>query len=89
MAHQVPWTNKRMEFFIKEASLSEDEAFIIRTRVKGWSVTQQALELNKSVPTIHRMISKLKIKYDHVQEEYPDELPKRKSSAKETWMDTH
>lgn len=89
MAHQVKWTKQLTEQFIEMALLSEDEAYIMRSRVKGATVTEQSIHLNKSIPTVHRMISKLKKKYDMVQAENPDVFPKRKASAKETWMDEH
>lgn len=87
--HQVPWTNKLTESFIEKGALSEDEAYIMRTRVKGYTVSKQAMELNCSEATVHRMISLLKKKYDKVRMEYPNEFPKRRTSAKETWMDEH
>lgn len=86
---QVPWTNKLTESFIEKAGLSEDEAYVMRTRVKGYPISRQAMELNCSESTVHRMVSMLKKKYDKVRQEYPNEFPMRKSSAKETWMDQH
>lgn len=86
---QVIWTKKVLEDFIELAMLTEEEAFIMRSRVKGMTVTQQALELNKSESSVHRMINQLKKKYDAVQAEHPDRFPPRKFSAKETYMDTH
>lgn len=87
MAHQVLWTDKLTEEFIQRAALSEDEAYIMRTRARGYTVTQQALALGLSESTIHRMISKLKIKYDAVQKEHPDLFPVRKTSKVEQFMD--
>ena len=89
MSHQVPWTKKLMEDFIEEGMLTDDEAFILRTRVKGWTVTQQALELHKSESTVHKMIRKIKIKYDRVQNQDPDKYPIRFKSKEELYMDTH
>lgn len=89
MSHQVLWTQDKLDFFINKGLLSEDEEFIMRTRCKGWTVTMQALHLNKSESTIHQMIKKLKSKYDEVQKEYPNDLPMRKFSAQETYMDNH
>lgn len=86
---QVIWTKKVLEDFIELAMLTEEEAFIMRSRVKGMTVTQQAMELNKSESSVHRMINQLKKKYDAVQAEHPDRFPPRKFSAKETYMDTH
>lgn len=87
MAHQVLWTDKLTEDFIKLAALSEDEAYIMRTRARGYTVTQQALYLSKSEATVHRMIAKLKQKYDAVQKEHPSIFPVRKISKVETFMD--
>lgn len=87
MAHQVLWTDKLTEEFIRLAALSEDESYIMRTRARGYTVTQQALGLNKSESTIHRMIATLKKKYDAVQKENPNLFPKRKKSKIEKFMD--
>lgn len=89
MAHQVPWTQDKLDFFIEKALLNEDEEFIMRTRCKGWTITQQAFQLNKSESTIHNMVKVLKLKYDVVQKEYPTKLPPRKFSVEETYMDNH
>lgn len=86
---QVKWTEQILRKFEQRALLSEEECYIMESRIKGATVTQQALKLSKSESTIHRIIKELKIKYDLVQQEYPDEFPKRKKSAKETYMDTH
>ena len=89
MSKQVPWTDKVLCDFICAAALSDDETFIMKTRVKGMTVTEQALKLHKSEATVHRMISVLKKKYDQVQRESPDRFPIRKKSAKELYMDSH
>lgn len=87
MSHQVLWTDKLTEEFISRAALSEDEAYVMRTRARGYTVTQQAMYLGVSEPTVHRMISKLKTKYDAVQKEYLDVFPVRKVSKVEQFMD--
>lgn len=89
IAHQVKWNTRILEKFIKEGCLTEFEENIMRTRVKGYTVTQQAMENNCSVSTVEKTIKKLKLLYDGVQKQFPDELPERKFSAKETYMDTH
>lgn len=89
MAHQVVWTSKILELFKEKALLTEDEMFIMESRIKGHPVTYQAQHLNCSEATVHRMISKLKKKYDQVQKEFPEHFPPRRYSTKETWMDTH
>lgn len=69
--------------------LSPEECYIMESRCKNVSVTAQAIHLNCSESSVHRMIALLKKKYDAVQREHPDKFPPRKYSAKETWMDTH
>lgn len=86
MAHQVAWTKLIVEEFIKEAMLSEDEEAIIRTRVKGYTILQQAEMLNMSPDNVSKIIARLKKKYDCVQK-YDPLLPPRKFSAIETYMD--
>lgn len=88
MAHQVPWNKIILETFIEEAMLSEEEEWIMRTRVAGWSRTKQASELNISEATLDKRIAELKMKYDNVSK-YNPLLPPRKFSAKETWMDNN
>lgn len=88
--HQVMWTNRVLEEFIKQACLSEDEAFIMRTRVKdNWPISKQAIHLNRSEQCIHKMVARLKKKYDAVQKESPDIFPVRKKSSKELYMDNN
>lgn len=88
MAHQVPWNKFIVEEFVREAMLTDDEEMILRTRVKGWSRTKQALELGMSVSTVDKIIARLKVKYDRVQK-YDVLLPPRKPSVQETWMDNN
>ncbi len=83
----IIWTDKLTEAFIERGALSDDEAFIMRTRARGYSVSYQAMQLHKSESTVARMISKIKQRYDAVQKEYPEEFPIRKSSKVEKWMD--
>lgn len=89
MSKEVTWTKKVLDNFIELAMLTDDEVYIMRSRVKGITVTQQALALNKSESSVHRMIKELKKKYDAVQAEHPDKFPPRRFSEKETYMDTH
>lgn len=76
MTKEVIWTKIVLERFIEQANLSEDEEIVMRTREAGWSRTKQAMELNLSVSTIDRIISRLKLKYDEVQA-YDPILPPR------------
>ena len=89
MAKQVLWTRDVLEFFIEVACLTELEENVMRTRVKEWPVSKMSMEFHVSESTIHRTIKRLKTKYDQAQREYPDRLPVRRNSAKETYMDTH
>ena len=66
MSNQVIWTKKRLDTFAENASLSEFEERVIRTRAKGWSIVKQSIELNVSISTINKTIKKLKEKYDIV-----------------------
>lgn len=89
MAYKVMWSKQLLQEFCECALLSDDEVYIMESRTRGVPVSVQAAHLCCSEPTVHRMISKIKKKYDFVQKEHPDKFPKRKKSAKETWMDEH
>lgn len=88
MSHQVLWNKIILERFIELATLTKDEEAVMRTRVAGWTITKQSMELGMSVSTVNRIIERLKKKYDAVQK-YDPILPPRKSSAQELYMDTH
>ena len=88
MSQQVPWNETIYTEFCKAAMLSEIEREVLRTRIMGYSITRQAELLCVSESTVNRIISKLKKKYDLVQK-HSGILPPRRSSAEETWMDTH
>lgn len=77
MAHQVQWTRTILDAFAEEAMLSDEEYQIMETRIKGWTVTRQAMYFNKSESAIHSIIKNLKIKYDAAQQNRPDVLPER------------
>ena len=83
---QVPWNKIILETFIDLAMLTKEEEMVMRTRVAGWTVTKQALELGMSEATVHRIIKRLKEKYDGVQK-YSPLLPPRKTSDAERYMD--
>lgn len=86
MAKQVPWNKIIVEEFITLAMLSKDEEKILRTRVQGWTITEQALTFGMSTTTVSRIVKRLKKKYDRVQP-YSVILPPRKRSAAEVYMD--
>lgn len=81
------WTDKLTEEFISKAALSEEEAYIMRTRARGYTVIEQSIALSCSPSSIARKIAVLKRKYDAVQKEYPDIFPIRKDSKVEKFMD--
>ena len=89
MAHQVIWTQKTLETFIKLGNLNEFQEQIMRTRCQNITVVAQAQLLKCSESTVHKEIAKIKVIYDTVQRQHPDELPPRRQSSKELYMDTH
>lgn len=89
MAHQVNWSKDVLEFFIEQALLNDFEEEIMRTRVQGMTVLEQASHLLCSKSKVEKAIALLKKKYDNVQKQYPDKLPPRRFSAKETYMDNN
>lgn len=88
MSKQVLWCKVILERFIEQACLTKDEEAVMRTRVAGWTITKQAMELGMSPSTVNRIIKRLKAKYDVVQK-YDPMLPPRKESAEEVYMDNH
>ena len=89
MAHQVKWTKRLLEDFYDLALLNDDEKYLMESRIKGVPVSLQAVHLCCSDATVHRMIAKIKIKYDNVQKEHPDKFPPRRTSKEEKWMDSN
>lgn len=88
MSHQVPWNEDIYLEFSRLAMLSPLEKEILRTRIMGFSISQQAEEFKISERTVSRIISTLKRKYDMVQPK-SSKLPLRKPSIAEDWMDSH
>ena len=72
MKHKVPWNRTLLEDFIKEGLLTEDEEFIMRTRLAGWSQVRQAMERNISTATVSNIVRRLKDKYNELNEQFPD-----------------
>ena len=86
MTNQVPWNKIILEEFINLALLTKEEEMILRTRIYGWTVREQADRLNMSVSSVNRIIKRLKNKYDDV-EKFSTILSPRKSSEKEKYLD--
>lgn len=60
MAHEVPWDRRIVEEFIDQAMLSDDEQWLLRTRIQGMPRCQQADALGLSERSLDRMIRRLK-----------------------------
>lgn len=88
MAKQVLWNKIIYDEFVRLGCLTPEEQDIMRTRMQGWTITEQSMKLGMSTSTVNRIIKRLKKKYDSVQP-HSDLLPPRRSSAKELYMDTH
>ena len=80
MARQVCWTKKIVDTFIEEACLTKEEQDILRTRVAGLTISEQAKKFNILIGNVNRIIKRLKLKYDNVQK-YCKDLQVRKESA--------
>ena len=89
MSKQVIWTKHVQETFITEGNLTDFEIQVLDLRVKNKTITETSLQLNCSKSLVDKTIKKLKIRYDEVQKHHPDDLPVRRTSAKELYMDTH
>jgi IS30 family transposase len=89
MSKPLHLTADKVKKFEQLAMLNDDEIYILENRIKNMTVTAMGINLNKSEATIHRMIKRIKEKYDFIQLEYPDEFPKRRVSEEELYMDTH
>lgn len=88
MKTKVPWTKTLLEKFVEEGLLTEDEEKILRTRIAGWSIAKQSMELNMSTATVSRIIKDLKQKYLVVSSNHPDFFPSMKTSKYEDVLDT-
>lgn len=89
MSKPLHLTADKVKKFEQLAMLNNDEIFILENRIKNMTVTEMSLKLNKSEATVHRLIKRLKDKYDFIQQEFPEEFPKRRVSKEEIYMDTH
>lgn len=89
MAHQVIWTRRVTLFFEQMAQLNEVQKQILESRIAGMTVKQMSIYYSMSQRTIGTIVQRLKRKYDEVQQQYPDDLKPRKTSAIQTYMDEH
>lgn len=73
----ITWTKPLVEAFIEEGNLNERQIFLLRTRVKGYTIAEQARLLNLSVDQINKDIAKLRKIYDETSKN-SKVLPERK-----------
>lgn len=88
MKTKVPWTKTLLEKFVEEGLLTKDEEKILRTRIAGWSIAKQSMELGMSTATVSRIIKDIKQKYSTVSSNHPDFFPNIKPSKYEDVLDT-
>lgn len=86
---KVKWTKRTYDIFVEEAFLTADEKYILDSRIKGETVTQQCIALNVSRATVNRYIKNIKEKYDIIASHHPDIFPKRYKSKEEEYMDNN
>ena len=56
------FTRKDYDYLVQECMLDEEYSKLLEMKIKGYSRTKMALELNVSEPTLDVMIQKLKKK---------------------------
>lgn len=89
MSHQVIWTRRVTDLFVSAAQLTDLERQVLETRISGMTIVQQSYYFNLSTSTINRIVARLKKLYDVVQKEYPEDLPVRRRSAREDYLDNN
>lgn len=67
MAHEVEWTQLALDEFVNLAALTKEEEAVLRLRVKGCSIVEQAMTLHMSTSKVSAITARLKDKYDTVQ----------------------
>lgn len=87
MKSKIPWNKTMLEDFISEGLLTEDEEFIMRTRLAGWSQVKQAMERGISTATVSNIVKVLKTKYYDLSEQFPDRFPPMKQNDVEDILD--
>ena len=87
--NEIHWNKLVFEKFIDLAMLNDFQIELMKSRIKGDTVRNQSRMFHVSESTIAREIKHLKQLYDVVQKQHPEELPVRKNSAKEDYMDNN
>lgn len=88
MKPKVPWTKSMLEKFIEEALLNEDEEKILRTRIAGWTIIKQSMEMGMSTASVSRIVRNIRRKYLMIQPQFPDIFPPLKMSKYELALDS-
>lgn len=60
------FNKKDYEYFVEQCMLDEEYAKLLEMKIKGYTRTKMALELNVSEPTLDVMIKKLKNKIKRI-----------------------
>ncbi len=60
------FNKKDYEYFVEQCMLDKEYAKLLEMKIKGYSRTKMALELNVSEPTLDVMIKKLKNKIKRI-----------------------
>lgn len=97
MSNDLDWNEELYNKFVPELEKEEKNEVllselkkVLETRLKGWKRTKQAQEFGMSMATLDRRIKRLRVLYDRVRRKHPElNLPKRRMSKQEKWMDTH
>lgn len=89
MSKQVIWTKYTLDFFLEHSGMNDFQKQIMIDRCSNMTVIQMSEKYSCSESLVHKEIAKIKKIYDVTQSQHPNELPPRKKSAKELYMDTH
>lgn len=73
----IVWNKILLEEFLSIATLTEIEEKVLRSKLAGYTISQQADIFNLSVSSINRVLKSIDEKYDDA-EKYSFILPSRK-----------
>ena len=77
MSREVIWTRRRFELLCVEGMLCDEDRIILEMHIKRASNQEIATARCCDVGTVAETISRLKLVYDEVQKQFPDQLDKR------------
>ena len=82
MSNEVVWTRRKYELMCREGMLSEDDCKILDMHIRRRSHQEIATALNyPNIDPIDDAINRLKIVYDELVKEFPEELDPRRRSV--------